>query len=558
MSGVEEQPQDFIRRIVAEDVASGKYPDGIVTRFPPEPNGYLHLGHAKSICLNFGIAGEFGGRCNLRFDDTNPEKENLEYVDSIREDIRWLGFAWDLECFASDYFETLYTWALALIDKGKAYVCELEPEEIRRTRGTLTEPGEASPWRDRPPAESRTLFEQMRAGKLPDGSRVLRAKIDMAHPNLNMRDPILYRIRRARHHRTSDDWPIYPTYDFTHGQSDSIEGVTHSICTLEFENHRPLYDWFIEQLGIFPSKQYEFARLNLEYTVMSKRRLLQLVEEGHVNGWDDPRMPTLCGIRRRGVPPEAIREFCTAIGVTKFDSTTDYSLFEHHVRAVLNHQARRAMAVLDPLPVTITNFGDDEELLVEAVNNPEDEHAGVRQVPFSNRIFIERSDFMEDPPRKFFRLRPGGEVRLRYAHVLRCDGVEKDEDGNITGLTATIDRDTLGRQPTDRKVKGVLHWVSARHALQAEVRLYDRLFREVRPGTATGNPLDDLNTDSLRVAEAFLEPSLGTAVPGDRCQFERTGYFVCDPDSTPARPVFNRTATLKDSWGKTGAPPSVR
>jgi len=545
----ETEGRDFIRRIVADDLDAGRFPDGVVTRFPPEPNGYLHLGHAKSICLNFGIAAEFGGRCNLRFDDTNPERESDEFVESIRSDIRWLGFEWNRECFASDYFEQLFEWALALIDKGSAYVCELDGEEIRRTRGTLTEPGRESPHRDRPPAESRDLFERMRAGEFPDGSRVLRARIDMAHPNLNLRDPVLYRIRRAHHHRTGDAWPIYPTYDYTHGQSDSIEGVTHSICTLEFENHRPLYDWFIAELGIFPSRQYEFARLNLEYTLMSKRRLLQLVEEGHVRGWDDPRLPTLRGIRRRGVPPAAVREFCRRIGVTKFDSVTDYALFEHCVRDVLNKECPRAMAVLDPLPVTITNFGADEELSLEAVNNPEDPGAGTRRIPFSNRILIERSDFLEDPPRKFFRLSPGKEVRLRYGHVLRCDGVEKDPAGRVTGLTASIDRDTLGRQPEGRKVKGVIHWVSEPHAVPAEIRLYDRLFAVPRPG-AEGDPIADLNPDSLRVVEGRLEPSLRDLPPGTRVQFERTGYFAVDPDSTPDRPVFNRTATLKDSWAK--------
>lgn len=549
-----EESQDFIRRIVATDVEEGKFPDGPQTRFPPEPNGYLHLGHAKSICLNFGIAEEFGGACNLRFDDTNPERENLEYVDAIREDIRWLGFKWERECFASDYFEQLYEWALKLIDQGKAYVCELEPEEIRRTRGTLTEPGEASPWRDRSAGENRMIFEKMRAGGFADGSRVLRAKIDMAHPNLNMRDPVLYRIRRAHHHRTGDAWPIYPTYDYTHGQSDSIEKVSHSICTLEFENHRPLYDWFIEALGIFPSRQYEFARLNLEYTVMSKRRLLQLVQDGHVRGWDDPRLPTLRGIRRRGVPPEAIREFCATIGVTKFDSTTDYALFEHCVRNELNRIAPRAMAVLDPLPVDIINFGGDEKLSVEAVNNPEDPDAGVREVPFSNRIYIERSDFMEDPPRKFFRLKPGGEVRLRYGYVLKCEEVEKDEGGRVIGLRATVDRETLGKQPTDRKVKGVIHWVSAAHAVRSEIRLYERLFTVPQPGAESGDPMLDLNPDSLQIVEGYLEPSLQSVSIGSTVQFERTGYFTADPDSSAERPVFNRTVTLKDSWaGKKNA-----
>jgi len=547
MSG--EEHQDFVRRIVAADVEAGKCPDGVVTRFPPEPNGYLHLGHAKSICLNFGIAAEFGGRCNLRFDDTNPEKEEAAYVESIREDIRWLGFSWDEERFASDYFQQLFEWGLRLIDKGCAYVCELDGESIRRTRGTLTEPGEESPYRNRPPAESRDLFERMRAGEFPDGSRVLRARIDMAHPNLNMRDPVLYRIRRAHHHRTGDSWPIYPTYDFTHGQSDSIEKVTHSICTLEFENHRPLYDWFIEKLGIFPSRQFEFARLNLAYTLMSKRRLIQLVNEGHVQGWDDPRLPTLRGIRRRGVPAEAIRNFCATIGVTKFDSVTDYALFEHCVRDVLNRDCPRAMAVLDPLPVTITNFDENEVLELEAVNNPGDPEAGSRTVPFSNRIYIERSDFMENPPRKFFRLSPGSEVRLRYAYVLRCDEVEKDADGAVIGLKGTIDRQTLGAQPEGRKVKGVIHWVSAHHAVDGEVRLYDRLYSVPNPG-AEGDPLADLNPDSLQTTGALLEPSLAAAQEGERFQFERLGYFVVDPDSSPQQPVFNRTVTLKDSWGK--------
>ncbi len=547
MSG--EEQQDFIRRIVAEDVASGRCPDGVVTRFPPEPNGYLHLGHAKSICLNFGIAREFGGRCHLRFDDTNPEKEDEEYVESIRQDIRWLGFEWDRECFASDYFEQLFEWGLDLIAKGHAYVCELDGEEIRRTRGTLTEPGVDSPYRDRPAEESRELFMRMRAGDFPDGSRVLRSRIDMAHPNLNLRDPVLYRIRRAHHHRTGDDWPIYPTYDFTHGQSDSIERITHSICTLEFENHRPLYDWFIEKLGIFPSRQYEFARLNLEYTLMSKRRLIQLVNEGHVRGWDDPRLPTLRGIRRRGVPAEAVRNFCRAIGVTKFDSVTDYALFEHCVRDVMNRDCPRAMAVLDPLPVTVTNFGEEETLEVDAVNNPGDPEAGSRKVPFSNKILIERSDFLEDPPKKFFRLSPGAEVRLRYAYVLRCDEVEKDEEGRVTGITASIDRDTLGKQPEGRKVKGVIHWVSQKHAIPAEIRLYDRLYSVPNPG-ASGDPIEDLNPDSLQVIEGYLEPSLGELPEGASVQFERMGYFVRDADSTPARPVFNRTVTLKDSWSK--------
>jgi len=545
----EEENLDFVRRIVADDLENGNLPDGVVTRFPPEPNGYLHLGHAKSICLNFGIAGEFGGKCNLRFDDTNPEKEEVEFVDSIRDDIRWLGFDWDDEYFASDYFDQLFRWALQLIDSGHAYVCELDGEEMRKTRGTLTEPGENSPYRDRDPAENREIFEGMRAGRFADGSRVLRAKIDMAHPNLNMRDPVLYRIRRVHHHRTGEEWPIYPTYDFTHGQSDSIEKITHSICTLEFENHRPLYDWFIEKLEIFPSRQYEFARLNLEYTLMSKRRLIDLVKGGHVNGWDDPRLPTLRGIRRRGVPPEAIRNFCKTIGVTKFDSVTDYALYEHCVRDVLNRDCDRAMAVMDPLPVEITNFGSDEGFEVDAINNPGNPDAGARKVPFSNRIFIERSDFMEDPPKKFFRLAPGKEVRLRNSYVLKCEEVEKNEEGEILGLKASIDRATLGAQPEGRKVKGVIHWVSQDHALEAEVRLYDRLYSVPNPG-AVEDPTQVLNPESLVISKAYLEPSLGGVEEGKCVQFERIGYFVVDPDSGPGRLVFNRTVTLKDSWGK--------
>ncbi|MEM0965205.1 MAG: glutamine--tRNA ligase/YqeY domain fusion protein [Verrucomicrobiota bacterium] len=540
---------DFIRQIVADDLAAGKHEGGVATRFPPEPNGYLHLGHAKSICLNFGIADEFGGTCNLRFDDTNPEKEEQEYVDAIQADISWLGFHWEKACFASDYFERLFEYALDLIRNGLAYVCDLSGEEIRKGRGTLKEPGVESPFSDREPDENEDLLRRMRAGEFPDGSKVLRAKIDMAHPNLIMRDPVLYRIRRAHHHRTGDDWPIYPTYDFAHGQSDSIEGITHSVCTLEFENHRPLYDWLIDKLGIFPSRQYEFAPLNLEYTLMSKRKLIQLVQEGHVAGWDDPRLPTLRGIRRRGVPAEAIRNFCRSLGVTKFDSTTDYAFYEHSIREVLNRESSRAMAVMDPLPITITNFEDGEVLEVDAVNNPERPEEGSRKVPFSNQILIERSDFMEEPPKKFFRLTPGSEVRLRYSYVLRCDEVKKDEKGSVVSLVGSIDRDTLGKQPEGRKVKGVIHWVSAKHALRAEVRLYDRLFSVANPG-GEDDPIACLNPNSLQKAEAFVEPSLANAEPGMRIQFERTGYFVCDDDSSRDRLVFNRTVTLKDSWGR--------
>jgi glutaminyl-tRNA synthetase len=563
--------RDFIRRIVAEDVAAGRCPDGVVTRFPPEPNGYLHLGHAKSICLNFGIAEEFGGRCHLRFDDTNPEKENVEYVDSIKEDVRWLGYEWDRECYASDYFEQLYAFAHQLIDQGDAYVCELDGETIRAQRGTLTEPGTNSPYRDRPAAESRALLERMRAGAFPDGSRVLRARIDMAHPNLHLRDPVLYRIRRAHHHRTGDAWPIYPTYDFTHGQSDSLEGITHSLCTLEFEDHRPLYDWFLERLGIFRSRQYEFARLQLEYTVMSKRRLLQLVAEGQVEGWDDPRMPTLSGLRRRGVPPEAIRTFCRKIGVTKYNATTDFALLEHCVREVLNRTSQRRMAVLDPLAVTLTNLGVEETVEVEAVNNPEDPQAGTRTLRLGRHLWIERGDFLEEPPRKFFRLAPGKEVRLRYGFVIRCEAVDKDEAGKVVGLQCSVDRDTLGRPPEGRKVKGVIHWVNRAEAVPVEVRLYDRLFRVPQPGRDhEGNPVPDLNPDSLRVVEALAEPALAAATPGESFQWERIGYFVRDAGTGEsggadgdaeggrdggggeARPRFNRTVTLRDSWGGGG------
>jgi glutaminyl-tRNA synthetase len=544
--------QHFIARIIAEDLAADKFPQGIQTRFPPEPNGYLHIGHAKSICLNFGLAQQFGGKCNLRFDDTNPEKESIEYIESIKEDVTWLGFQWDRECYASDYFEQLYSWAQSLINKGLAYVCDLSAEDMRAYRGTLTEPGRNSPFRDRSATENRQLFAAMRAGEFADGEKILRAKVDMAHPNLNMRDPALYRIKRSHHHRTGNNWCIYPTYDFTHGQSDSLEGVTHSLCTLEFEDHRPLYNWFIEQLGIFPSRQIEFARLNLTYTVMSKRKLLQLVEEGHVEGWDDPRMPTLSGMRRRGYTPQAIRDFCETVGITKFNATTDIALLEHAVRADLNRVAERRMVVFDPIKVVLTNYPADLTESVEGVNNPENPEAGTRQIPFSQTLYIERDDFMEDAPKKFFRLAPGREVRLRYAYVIRCDEVVKDANGRITELHCSCDRDTLGKAPEGRKVKGVIHWVSAAHAKTVSVRQFDRLFRSERPGKdADGDFLADLNADSASTVDALIEPSLADAKAGALFQFERIGYFIADNKlSQPGNPVFNRTVGLRDSWTK--------
>lgn len=547
----EEKPAHFIHEAIAADRSAGKHGGAVRTRFPPEPNGFLHLGHAKSICLNFGMAREFGGECNLRFDDTNPEREEDLYVRSIREDVRWLGFEWDRECYASDYFETLYGYALNLIEKGQAYVCELSGEEMRAYRGTLTEPGRPSPFRDRDPAENRQLFEQMREGAFPDGSCVLRARIDMAHPNLNMRDPVLYRIRRRPHHRTGDRWCIYPSYDFAHGQSDALEEITHSLCTLEFEDHRPLYEWFIEKLDLFPSRQIEFARLNLSYTVMSKRKLLQLVEEGHVRGWDDPRMPTLSGIRRRGVPPAAIRDFCREIGVTKYTGLTNIALFEHAVRAELNRVAQRRMVVMNPLKVTLTNYPEDHREEMEAVNNPEDPSAGSRRIPFGRTLWIERDDFMLDPPRKFFRLGPGREVRLRYAYIIRCDEVVTDDAGEVVELKCHIDMDTLNRNPEDRKVKGVIHWVPGEDAVPVAARLYDRLFTVERPDAdAERSFLEFLNPDSVREVEALAEPSLAVPDPAIPLQFERIGYFVADPDSGEGRPVFNRTVALRDSWAK--------
>ena len=547
--------QDFVRAMVAEDMKTGKWDGRVHTRFPPEPNGYLHIGHAKSINLNFGVAADFGGKCNLRFDDTNPTKEEEEYVRSIREDIRWLGFDWeDREFYASDYFEQLYEYAVDLIRKDLAYVDDLTAEEIREHRGTLTEPGKESPWRGRSVEENLALFERMKAGEFPDGSHVLRAKIDMAHPNLNMRDPVLYRILHARHHRTGDTWCIYPMYDWAHGQSDSIERITHSICTLEFENHRPLYDWCLDALEVYHPQQIEFARLNLTHTILSKRRLLTLVGEGHVSGWDDPRMPTLSGLRRRGYSPEAIRSFCNRIGVAKTDSVVDVRLLEHCVRENLNRTSPRVMAVLKPLKVVIGNYPEDQTEELDAVNNPEDPSAGTRKVPFSREFYIERDDFMEDPPKKFYRLAPGREVRLRYGYFVKCTGVMKDEDGQIVQLLCTYDPATRGGDaPDGRRPKSTLHWVSAAHALDAEVRLYDHLFSTEDPNAAEGGGdwRDNLNPHSLEVLRGCkVEPSLAGATSLTRYQFERLGYFCVDPDTTPGRLVFNRTVTLKDPWAK--------
>jgi len=557
--GDAESAPNFIREIIREDLRGGKNQGRVVTRFPPEPNGYLHIGHAKSICLNFGMAAEFpGGRCHLRFDDTNPVKEEEEYIRSIREDVHWLGFRWGDHLYhASDYFEKLYAFAEQLVRAGKAYVCDLTPEEIRAYRGTLTEPGRNSPYRDRSAEENLDLFRRMRAGEFPDGSRVLRARIDMASANLNLRDPVMYRILHAPHPRTGDRWCIYPMYDFAHGQSDAIEGITHSLCTLEFEDHRPLYDWFLDNLDVpCRPRQYEFARLNLTHTVLSKRRLLRLVNEGHVTGWDDPRMPTLSGLRRRGYTPEAVRAFCDRIGVARRDNLVDISLLEFYVRDELNRTAPRVMGVLRPLRVVIENYPEGRVEELDAVNNPEDPAAGTRKVPFSREIFIERDDFMEDPPRKFFRLAPGREVRLRYAYFVTCTGVVKDEaTGEITELRCTYDPATRGGDaPDGRKVKATLHWVSAEHGLPAEVRLYDHLFAkedpsEVEPGQ---DFLANLNPDSLvSLGDCRVEPSLAQAAPGSRYQFERQGYFCVDArDAAPGRLVFNRTVTLKDAWAK--------
>lgn len=547
---------DFIRTIIEEDIKVNKNDGRVHTRFPPEPNGYLHIGHAKSICLNFGLAREYKGLCNLRFDDTNPTKEDVEYVDSIKEDIQWLGFDWkDREYYASDYFETLYGYAIQLIKAGKAYVDDLSADEIREFRGTLTEPGKESPFRNRSIEENLDLFERMRAGEFPDGARTLRAKIDMASGNLNMRDPVMYRILRASHHRTGNDWCIYATYDWAHGQSDSIEGITHSICTLEFEDHRPLYNWFIEQLGIFPSRQIEFARLNLSYTVISKRKLLQLVEEGQVSGWDDPRMPTISGMRRRGYTPEAIRDFCDRIGVAKRESTVDIALLEHCLREDLNRRAQRVMAILRPIRLVIDNYPEDKVEMLEAVNNPEDESMGTRKVPFSRILYIEREDFREDPPKKYFRLAPGREVRLKHAYYVTCKNViEDDNTGEIVEVHCTYDPETRGGWAKDgRRVKGTLHWVSADHAIDVEVRLYDHLFTlEDSSNVTEGTDFKDyLNPRSLEtLTDCKMEPSLKEAAPGDRFQFLRQGYFCADTDSTKEKPVFNRTVSLRDTWAK--------
>ncbi|HEX4989256.1 MAG TPA: glutamine--tRNA ligase/YqeY domain fusion protein [Candidatus Binatia bacterium] len=550
-------PSHFIRNIVIADLQENKNGGRIHTRFPPEPNGYLHIGHAKSICLNFGLAGEFGGLCNLRFDDTNPSKEDVEYVESIKEDVRWLGFDWgDREYFASDYFAQLYQFAIQLIKAGKAYVCDLNADQIREYRGTLTEPGKNSPYRERSIQENLDLFERMKAGEFCDGARTLRARIDMASPNLNMRDPVMYRILHATHHRTGDEWCVYPTYDFAHGQSDSIEGITHSICTLEFEDHRPLYDWFLEQLNIHHPQQIEFARLNLTYTALSKRKLLQLVQQGHVSGWDDPRMPTLAGFRRRGYTPGAIRTFCERIGVAKRNSTVDIAMLEHSLREDLNRHAPRVMAVLRPVKVVIENYPEGQVEELDAVNNPEDPSMGTRKVSFSREIYIEQDDFREEPPKGFFRLSPGREVRLRYAYIVKCIGVVKDsETGEIKEIHCTYDPETKsGLSQSSRKVKATIHWLSATHAVSAEVRLYDQLFTKEDPDDAPQG-LDwtaNLNSHSLeKLTDCRVEPFLTNAKAGERYQFERLGYFCVDSvDSSPGGLVFNRAVTLRDTWAK--------
>ena len=553
MENTERETLNFIEEIVAGDLKSGKH-KSITTRFPPEPNGYLHIGHAKSICLNFGIAKKYGGKTNLRFDDTNPVKEDTEYVDSIKEDIKWLGFQWAEEHYASDYFEQLYQWACDLIKKGLAYVDDQSLEEMRENRGTVQTPGKNSPYRDRSVEENLNLFERMRNGEFPDGSKTLRAKIDMAHPNMHMRDPIMYRILHTSHHRTGDKWAIYPMYDYAHGESDSIEKITHSICTLEFDIHRPLYDWFIAQLGIFPSHQYEFARLNLNYTVMSKRKLLQLVKENHVNGWDDPRMPTICGLRRRGYTPESIRNFCEDIGVAKRDNIIDYTRLENALRDDLNKKAQRVMVVLNPVKLIIDNYPEGKSETLQAINNPEDETAGTREVSFSKELFIERDDFMENPPKKYFRMTPGQEVRLRYAYIVRCTGVDKDENGEITAIHCTYDENSRGGNPSDgRKIKGTIHWVDANKHCNAEVRLFDRLFRSESPDKVEEGHsfLENLNPDSLKVLnDCKAETFLSSAQSLDKYQFERLGYFSVDYDSTAEHLVFNRACTLKDSWSK--------
>ncbi len=546
-----QKSKNFLEEIIEESIAKGE--KRVQTRFPPEPNGYLHIGHAKSICLNFGLAQKYGGKCNLRFDDTNPVKEDTEYVDSIKQDINWLGFQWAEERYASDYFEQLYLWAVELIKKGKAYVDDQTQEEIRLGRGTVTVPGTESPWRNRSVEENLDLFERMKNGEFADGEKVLRAKIDMAHPNMLFRDPIMYRILHTEHHRTGNKWCIYPMYDYAHGQSDSIEKITHSICTLEFDVHRPLYDWFIEQLEIFPSHQYEFARLNLTYTVMSKRKLLQLVQNKIVSGWDDPRMPTICALRRKGYTPASVRAFAEKVGVAKRDNVIDLGLMEFCVREDLNKNAQRRMAVLNPLKVVITNYEQGRKEMFTAVNNPEDESAGTRQVPFGREIYIDRDDFMENPPKKYYRLCPGGEVRLRYSYLIKCDEVVKDESGNIVELHCTYDPQSgQGSSSDGRRVKGVIHWVSAADAVEAEVRLYGNLFSKEDPNDVEEGKtfLDYLNPDSLIVQKAYIEPSLKEAKIGENYQFERVGYFCLDTDSTESNIVFNRTVTLKDSWSK--------
>jgi glutaminyl-tRNA synthetase len=556
----EPRPSNFIRDAMIEDLKTKRYGDAVIqTRFPPEPNGYLHIGHAKAICLDFELADEFGGKTNLRFDDTNPEKEEQEYVDSIMKDVRWLGFDWDSLRYASDYFDQLYEWAIKLIKDGKAYVDDLSAEEIRQYRGTLTEPGKESPYRNRSAAENLDLFERMRKGEFPDGARVLRAKIAMTSPNLNMRDPVMYRILHADHHRTGSKWCIYPMYDYAHGQSDSIEHVTHSMCTLEFEDHRPLYNWFVEQLGIFPSHQYEFDRLSLTYTLLSKRKLLKLVQEKLVSGWDDPRMPTLSGIRRRGYTPEALRNFCATIGVSKTNGTLELAMLEHFVREDLNKRAPRVMAVLRPLKVVIDNYPEGQVEQMEAVNNPEDESAGKRQVPFSKVLYIEQDDFREEPPKKYYRLSPGMEVRLRYGYFITAKSVVKNDNGEVIEVHCTYDPATRGgNSPDGRKVKSTIHWVSAAHAIDAEVRIYDKLFTKENPNEVSESErpgerdfTDNLNPLSLEViTDAKLEPSLANAPVESRYQFERLGYFCVDPDSKPGKPVFNRTVALKDMWAR--------
>lgn len=550
-----EKSLNFIHEIIEEDNKTGKHEKRVHTRFPPEPNGYLHIGHAKSICLNFGTAAKYGGKCNLRFDDTNPVKEDVEYVDSIKEDVRWLGFDWeDREFYASDYFETLYEYAELLIKKGKAYVCDLTVEDIGKYRGTVTHPGQESPFRNRSVDENLELFHSMRKGEYPDGAKVLRAKIDMAHPNMLMRDPILYRILHAEHHRTGDKWCIYPMYDFAHGQCDSIEKITHSICTLEFEVHRPLYEWFIKELGIYAPQQIEFARLNITYTVMSKRKLLELVQNNFVNGWDDPRMPTICGFRRKGYTPEAIRSFAEIIGVAKRDNVIDLALLEHCIREDLNKRSLRRLAVINPLKLIIDNYPDNLVEEMDAVNNPEDAATGMRKLPFSKELYIEQEDFMENPPAKFFRLTPGNEVRLKYAFIIKCTGVVKDEKtGEIKEVHCTYDPETKsGLSQSNRKVKGTIHWVSARHAVEGEVRLYEQLFSKENPEDVNEGEdfKTNLNPNSLLAKKCFVEPSLAEAKAGDKFQFERLGYFCTDKDTVKGRIVFNRTVTLKDSWTK--------